>query len=74
MIFRSGLTSVVSDTYIAPPNQLQPAPLPAITALLQDSPLSLNYAIVTDIILDNSNLELFDNNGKLAGIGTVFFY
>ena len=73
MIFRSGLTSVVSDTYIAPPNQLQPAPLPAITALLQDSPLSLNYAIVTDIILDNSNLELFDNNGKLAGIGTVFF-
>ena len=73
MIFRSGLTSVVSDTYIAPPSQLQPAPLPAITALLQDSPLSLNYAIVTDIILDNSNLELFDNNGKLAGIGTVFF-
>lgn len=73
MIFRSGLTSAVSDTYIPPSGQPQPVlPLNTITQP-QSNSLLLSHVIVTDIILDNSNLELFNNNGKLAGIGTIFF-
>ena len=72
MIFRSGLTSAVSDTYIPPSDSLQPASSPLVVPSPTNSTL-LTYAIVTDIILDNSNLELFDANGKLAGIGTIFF-